>query len=165
VSAAPGDGVVTLVEYGNYECLHCRRAHPFIEALRAEAGDRLRFVYRHFARPADFPNAELAAEAAEAAGAQGRFWEMHDSLFSGGPRLHRAALADHAAALGLDLAAFDAALRDRTFRDPVREGLAEGLERGVRSTPSFFIDGVLHENAWDLDALRDEVLRTAGVSG
>ena len=164
-AAERSEGVVTLVEYGNYECLHCRRAHPVIEALRAEAGDRLRFVYRHFARPADFPNAELAAEAAEAAGAQGRFRAMHDSLFSGEPRLHRAALADHAAALGLDMGAFDAALRERTFRDRVRAGLAEGLERGVRSTPTFFIDGVLHEDAWDLEALRDAVLRTAGVSG
>jgi len=157
------DAPVTLVMYGNYECLHCRRAYPFIQALRAELGDRLRFVYRHFARPADFPNAELAAEAAEAAGAQGKFWAMHDALMSGEPRLHRSALVDHAAALGLDVAAFDEALRERHYRERVRAQLAEGVELGVRSTPAFFIDGVQHPAAWDLDAVRDAVLGEVAV--
>ena len=157
------DAAVTLVMYGNYECLHCRRAHPFIQALREELGGRLRFVYRHFARPADFPNAELAAEAAEAAGEQGRFWAMHDALLSGEPRLHRAALADHALALGLDMRAFDESLRERRHRARVRAQLAEGVELGVRSTPAFFIDGVQHPTAWDLDAVRDAVLERVAV--
>jgi len=157
------DAAVTLEVYGNYECLHCRRAHPFVQALREELGERLHFVYRHFARPADFPNAELAAEAAEAAGAQGKFWEMHDSLLSGEPRLYRAALADHAAALGLDVAAFDEALRERRYRERVRAQLAEGVERGVRSTPALFVDGVQHPAPWDLDAVRDAVLERVTV--
>src|SRR5580704_10028475 len=76
----PAGAPVTLVMYGNYECLHCRRAYPAVSAVRTELGSRLRFVHRHFARAADFPHAELAAEAAEAAARQGKFWDMHEAL-------------------------------------------------------------------------------------
>jgi len=154
----PADAPVTLVEYGNYECLHCRRAYPFVEALRDELGDRLRVVFRHFAPPADFPNAERAAEAAEAAAAQGKFWEMHARLMLGPPALHLAALLAQAADLGLD----DGRVRDEVTGHVhlarVREDLTAGIEAGVTSTPSFFVNGVPHPTAWDLDSDRQSVV-------
>lgn len=154
----PADAPVTLIEYGNYECLHCRRAFPFVEALREEMGDRLRFVYRHFARTADFPNAERAAEVAEAAGAQGKFWEMHERLFAGPTALHLEALLDRAAALGLDANRVRAEVSEHLHRARIREELAGGIDVGVRSTPSFYVNGVPHESAWDLDSVRAAVL-------
>src|SRR5579859_7965349 len=96
----PADAPLTLVEYGDFECPFCARSYPAVKAIRRELGDRLRFVYRHFPRP-EHPHARHAAEASEAAAAQGRFWQMHDTLFE-----HQNALADgdlvgYAAAIGL----------------------------------------------------------------
>src|SRR5688500_4548969 len=123
----PDDARVTLVEYGNYECLHCRRAYPAIEAIRAELGDRLRFVFRHFARVADFPMSERAAEAAEAAGTQGKFWEMHDAIFTGPPLLHAGQLSEHARLIGLDVPRFDAEMASRLHLPRVRADLDSGV--------------------------------------
>ena len=148
------DAPVTVEMYGNHECLHCRRAWPAVEALLAEAGDRVRFVYHHFARPADFPNAELAAEAAEAAAAQGRFWEMHALLMTEAPALHAEVLLASAAALGLDVGRVRAALETRAFRETVRADLALATARGVTRTPTFFVDGEPVAASPDLSALR-----------
>jgi Na+:H+ antiporter, NhaA family len=156
----PADAPVTVEMYGNYECLHCRRAWPAVEALLAELGDAVRFVHRHFARPADFPHAELAAEAAEAAAAEGKFWAMH-ALLMAAPSLHPEVLLASAAALGLDVARVEGALAARTYRDAVRAEHALGFERGVTRTPTFHVDGVPVPPAADLSALRgrlDEVL-------
>ena len=134
----PADAPVTVEMYGNYECLHCRRAWPAVEALLEEVGDGVRFVFHHFARPADFPHAELAAEAAEAAAAEGKFWAMHALLMTEAPSLHPEVLLASAAALG--------------------------LERGVTRTPTFHVDGVPVPPAADLSALRerlDEALAAA----
>jgi protein-disulfide isomerase len=154
----PADAPVTLVAYANYECLHCRRAYPFLEALRAEAGDRLRVVYRHFARPADFPNAEPAARAAEAAALQGRFWEMQHALYTGDPRLRLEDLLRHAQDLGLDLSRFEHDLPTPPLLARVRADLAGGIAAGVRGTPAFFVNGRMHESAWDLESVRRAVL-------
>jgi protein-disulfide isomerase len=156
------DAPVTLIQYGNYECLHCRRAYPFVEGLRDELGDRLRVVFRHFAPPADFPNAERAAEAAEAAAAQGRFWEMHERLMVGPPALHLEALLAQAADLGLDDRRMRAELAEHIHLAQVREDLASGIDVGVTSTPSFFINGVAHPTAWDLDSVRAAVRSASG---
>jgi NhaA family Na+:H+ antiporter len=157
----PADAPVTLVVYANYECLHCRRAYPALEALRERLGDRLRYVYRHFARPADFPNAEPAARAAEAAALQGRFWEMQHALYTGDPRLRLDDLLTHAEHVGLDLARFAHDLPTPRLLARVRGDLAGGLEAGVRSTPAFFVNGRLHEASWDLDRVRADVMREA----
>ena len=146
----------TLVMYGNYECLHCRRIYPEIAAIRQELGDRLRFAYRHFALSADFPHADLAAEAAEAAGAQGKFWEMHEALSLRAPSLVREALLVEAQRLGLDV---EDALEARTYRALVREKTTKALTSGVRSTPTFFVNGEHVEDPWDLDALREALQR------
>jgi protein-disulfide isomerase len=144
----------TLLMYGNYECLHCRRVYPEIAALRQELGERLRFVYRHFALTSDFPHAELAAEAAEAAGAQGRFWDMHEALSLRAPSLHREALLAEAEGLGLDVEQLAGALEARTYRALVHAKTTGALASGVRSTPTFFVNGNYVEDPWDLDGLR-----------
>jgi protein-disulfide isomerase len=140
--------------YGNYECLHCRRAYPEVAAIRADLGSRLRFVYRHYALAADFPHAEMAAEAAEAAGAQGRFWDMHEALSLRAPSLDHHALLAEAARLDLDVARLATDLEDRVYRSLVREKTTSALASGVRSTPTFFVNGNYVEDPWDLDGLR-----------
>jgi Na+:H+ antiporter, NhaA family len=150
----PADAPVTLLMYGNYECLHCRRAYPEVAAIRADLGSQLRFVYRHFAIAADFPHAELAAEAAEAAGAQGRFWDMHEALSLRAPSLVREALLAEAARLGLDLERLTHDLGARAYHGLIRDRTARALACGVRSTPTFFVNGTYVEDPWDLDGLR-----------
>ena len=150
----PADAPVTLLMYGNYECLHCRRAYPEVAAIRTDLGSRLRFVYRHFALTADFPHAELAAEAAEAAGSQGRFWDMHEALSLRAPSLHREALLAEAARLHLDVDRLAADLEARAYRSLVHDKTTRALASGVRSTPTFFVNGNYVEDPWDLDGLR-----------
>jgi protein-disulfide isomerase len=150
-SIGPIDAPVTLLMYGNYECLHCRRAYPAVKALRDELGPRLRFVHRHFANTADFPHAELAAEAAEAAAAQGRFWDMHEALSLHAQFLDASALLDEAARLGFDVRQMAADLQSHRYADVVRARMAAAVESGITATPTFFVNGVA--SPWDLDAL------------
>jgi protein-disulfide isomerase len=157
----PVDAPATLIMYGNYECLHCRRAYPEVAAIRADLGTQLRFVYRHFALSADFPHAELAAEAAEAAGAQGRYWDMHEALSLRAPSLDRAALLAEADRLGLDVQRLAADLDARTFHALVREQTTSALASGVRSTPTFFVNGTYVEDPWDFDGLRSLLERAS----
>ncbi|MFL5464046.1 MAG: DsbA family protein, partial [Gemmatimonadaceae bacterium] len=98
----PASAAITLVEYGDFECPHCRRAHPIVQKVRRHMGDRLRFVFRNFPLSEAHPHAQHAAEAAEAAGAQGRFWEMHDLLFHNQDALEDDDLVNYAAKLGID---------------------------------------------------------------
>jgi protein-disulfide isomerase len=155
----PADAPVTLLMYGNYECLHCRRAYPEVAAIRTELGSRLRFVYRHFALAADFPHADLAAEAAEAAGAQGRFWDMHEALSLRAPSLEREALLREAERLGLNIDQLAEDLATRAYRSLVQEKTTRALASGVRSTPTFFINGHYVDDPWDLDGLRAALQR------
>jgi len=160
----PATAPVTLEMFGNYECLHCRRAHPSVMEIVAAAGDRVRLVYRHLARVADFPNSELAAEAAEAAGEQGQFWAMHELLMTGTPTLHRGVLLSAAEVLGLDLVRFRQALDSHVWRPAVRSDLALGLALGVRGTPAFFVNGDPVAKAWDLDELQAAVERALAAA-
>lgn len=147
------DARVTVVVYGNYECLQCRRAWPALAALPAAFGGAVRVVYRHFARPADFPHAEVAAWAAEAAGAQGQFAAMHEALYSGEPRLFPEALVARAESLGLDVERFVADLEAPATRARVRRDLDDGLAAAVRRTPTIFVDGERVDAVWDEDAV------------
>jgi Na+:H+ antiporter, NhaA family len=157
------DAPLTIEMFGNYECLHCRRAWPAVEALLGELGDRVRFVFHHFARRADFPHAELAAEAAEAAAAQGQFWEMHTLLMTEAPALHAEVLLASAAALGLDVARVRDALEGHAYREAVRADVAHGLARGVARTPTFHVNGEPVPAAADLSALRAAVEEGLGA--
>jgi len=140
---------VTLVEYGDYECPHCGRAYPIVKAVQRSMGDNLRFVFRNFPLTKSHEHAEHAAEMAEAAGEQGKFWEMHDLLFENQKALEDEDLIRYAASLGIDAAWAAAALAQGRFTARVREDFASGVKSGVNGTPTFFIndtryDGLLH---------------------
>ncbi len=149
----PPDAPVTLVEYGDYECPYCGQAHRDLKRLRKVLGAQLAYVYRHFPLSQVHPHALSAAEAAEAAGAQGRFWEMHDMLFENQQRLEPTALLSYAEALGLDLPQFVRDLQEHHFADRIRRDFIDGVRSGVNGTPTFFINGVRHDGGYTFDAL------------
>ncbi len=139
------DAPVTLVEYGDFQCPYCGEAYPVVRALQERFGDQLRFVFRHMPLPDLHPRAPFAAEAAEAASAQGRFWEMHDRLFEHRLELDDSDLREHAEAIGVaDSERFDAELRDGVHAARVEEDYRSGAESGVPSTPRFFVNGIIH---------------------
>ena len=157
----PADAPVTLVEYGDYECPHCGRAYPVVKEVQARLGSRLRFVFRNFPLSESHPHAQHAAEAAEAAGAHGRFWEMHDALFEHQRALDDRHLVEYAAAVGVDRAAFEEALRAHTHKARVREDFSSGVRSGVNGTPTFFINGIRFDDSWDPDTLTDALTAAA----
>ena len=152
-SAGPENAPVTLVEYGDFECPHCGSMEPVLQELRRLAGQNLRFVYRHFPLTSSHPYAEQAAEAAEAAGMQGAFWPMHDTLFAHQDALTTRDLVDYAAALGLDARTVATALANGTYEPNVREDFMSGVRSGVSGTPTFFINGVRYDGDYDLQSL------------
>jgi protein-disulfide isomerase len=160
----PMDAPVTLVEYGDYQCPFCGQAHPIVQALLAQAGDSLRFVFRHFPLHTMHPYAEQAAEAAEAAGAQDQVWQMHDTLYENQDALDFQSLISYASDLGLDVQRFSDDLLGRAYARKVAEDLMSGVRSGVGGTPTFFINGVRHDGSWDLPTLTAAVQRAAGRS-
>jgi NhaA family Na+:H+ antiporter len=159
----PPDARVTLVEYGDYECPHCRQVVPIIVQLRSRFGDRLRYVYRHLPITAQHTNAQLAAEAAEAAAAQGKFWEMHDLLFEHQGELGERELIRYASEIGLDVARFERELAEGVHSDRVREDFDSAMRSGATGTPTFFLNGVRYDGPWDLDSLIAEIEKPLGV--
>jgi|SRR5436190_9164595 len=149
----PDDAPVTLVEFGDFECPHCGRAYPVIKEVQRRLGDQLRFVYRHFPITTIHPHAQLAAEASEAASAQGKFWEMHDMLFENQAALDEDGLVNNAQALELDIRRFVADLRTHRYANEVREDFRSGIYSGVNGTPTFFINGVRYNDRWDPETL------------
>jgi protein-disulfide isomerase len=149
----PAQARVSLVEYGDLECPNCKQAAPIVKLLLQKFPDELRFAFRHFPLEGVHPNAELAAEAAECAGAQGRFWQMHDLLFENQPHLQRDHLVAYAEKLQLDMARFKSELDGRVYQQRVREHVASGNESGVRSTPAFFIDGQIQDVSFGMNQL------------
>ena len=140
----PADAPVTLVEYGDFQCPYCGDAYPVVRELEDRFGESLRFVFRHMPLDDLHPRAPAAALAAEAAGAQGRFWEMHDRLFEHQLELSDEDLRRHAEAIGLDLDRFERDLRDEGLAARVDDDLRSGAGSGVPSTPRFFVNGVIH---------------------
>jgi protein-disulfide isomerase len=144
----PSNAPVTLVEYGDFECPHCGRAHPIVKGVRRYMGENLGFVYRHFPLVEAHPHAESAAEAAEAAGAQGRFWEMHDMLFTHQDALEPEDLVAYAAQLGLDAQRVARELAASVHARKVRDDFRGGIRSGVNGTPTFFINGFRYDGDW-----------------
>ena len=147
------DAPVTLVEYGDFECPYCGRAEPAIRELLAQWGDDLRYVFRHLPLSDVHPWAQLAAEAAEAAGAQGKFWEMYDILLAHQGELTPSSLRGYAQQLGLDVERFADELRRRTYAARVSEDVASADASGVSGTPSFFVNGRRHNGVYDVATL------------
>jgi formate-nitrite transporter family protein len=160
-AVGPADARVTLVEYGDYECPYCGALHPVIEAARKAFGGNLRFVFRHFPLRASHPHALAAAKAAEAAGEQGRFWEMHHRLYQQQTHLEDGDLLEHARAVGLDLARFERELAARAHEVRIREDLASAARSGVGGTPSLFINGELYQGSLDRDDVFAALARAA----
>jgi Na+/H+ antiporter NhaA len=153
----PDDAPVTLVEYGDFECPYCGQAEGAIRELLAAHGDDVRYVWRHLPLTDVHPAAQLAAEASEAAAAQGRFWDMYDTLLAHQDQLAPRDLARHAADLGLDVERFRDELRRREYAARVSEDVASADESGVSGTPTFFINGRRHYGVYDLGALTEAV--------
>ena len=147
------DAAVTLVEYGDYECPYCGAAYPIVKQVQERMGDSLRFVFRNFPITTSHPHAEHAAEAAEEAGVQGRFWEMHDYLYEHQAHLTDPDLHRYAEAVGLDVERFDSDLEQHVNEPRVREDFMSGVRSGVNGTPTFYINGVRHDGAYDAETL------------
>jgi protein-disulfide isomerase len=160
----PADAEVTLVEYGDYECPFCGRAHPVVKELQRRMADRLRYVFRHFPLGQIHPHAEHAAQAAEAAAAQGQFWPMHDTLFEHQRELADEQLIARAEELGLDTNRFERELREGVYAERVRADFLSGIRSGVNGTPTFFINGVRHDASWAVETLLS-ALEEAAASG
>ena len=151
------DAPVTLVEYGDYQCPYCGQAEVVIRELLVSFGDDLRYVWRHLPLNDVHANAQLAAEAAEAAAAQGSFWEMHDCLLDHQDELGPDDLLRHAAALDLDVERLARELRERVHAARIAEDVASADRSGVSGTPTFFINGRRHHGAYDVPTLTAEV--------
>jgi protein-disulfide isomerase len=152
---------VTLVQYGDYECPYCGEAYPIIKEMQARLGGRLRFVFRNFPISTSHPHAEQAAEAAEAADAQGRFWEMHDLLYERQRSLTDHDLHAYADELRLDVERFDKEMAEHVHAPRVHEDFMGGVRSGVNGTPTFYINGVRYDDSYEPDVLLDALERAA----
>jgi len=149
----PHDARVTVVEYGDFECPNCKQAAPGVKLLLDRFAGRIRFVYRHFPLEEVHPHALQAAEAAESAGAQGKFWQMHDLLFDHQDHLKPNQLHGYAERLQLDLARCAAEMKDQVYLQRIREHLQSGHESGVRNTPTFFVGRTIQDVSFGMPAL------------
>jgi protein-disulfide isomerase len=160
----PEDAPITLVQYGDFECPYCGMAYPIIKGAQRRVGDRLRFVFRNFPITTSHPHALHAAETAEAASAQGKFWEMHDLLYEHQRTLDDTHLRQLAEQAGLDMERFDREMADHLHRDRVREDFMSGVRSGVNGTPTFFINGARYDGDWTqghlIRALEEELSGT-----
>ena len=147
------EAAVTLVEYGDFECPYCGQAEPIIRELLTRCGDDLRYVFRHLPLSDVHPHAQMAAEAAEAAGAQGAFWQMHDLLFAHQDALTLPDLRRYAESLDLDVERFSEDLRQRRYASRVSADVASADASGVSGTPTFFVNGRRHHGVYDVAAL------------
>ncbi|MDB5803787.1 MAG: DsbA family protein [Betaproteobacteria bacterium] len=148
---------VTLVEYGDFECPTCKQTAPLLKMLLERRPGRLRVVFRHYPLEGVHPHALLAAQAAEAAAAQGKFWQMHDLLFDNQMHLKIAQLRGYAEQLELDMTRFNAEIGDEVYLQRVREQIEGGNRSNVRATPTVFVNGVIHDTSFGLRALEDAV--------
>jgi protein-disulfide isomerase len=150
----PRKAPVTLSEFADFECPYCGAAYPVVKRLERTFGDRMRFAFFEFPLRIIHPHAELAAEAAEAAGAQGFFWEMHDALFEHQRALSPRDIIRYAAAIEVpDRARFERELGTHVYEPLIDASLALGESLGVEGTPTFFINGMQYEGELTYSAL------------
>jgi protein-disulfide isomerase len=151
------DAKCTLVEYGDYECPHCGHAYPIVKRVQKHFATKLRFVFRNFPLAEMHPHAESAAESAEFAGANGKFWEMHDALFENQEQLGGALYLKLAQQLGLSPQDLRAAVEKREYLARVKEDFSGGVRSGVNGTPTFFINGQRHDASFEYEDLVEAV--------
>jgi protein-disulfide isomerase len=152
-SIGPSTAPITIVEYGDYECPDCLNAVPIIQEARETLGDRLRFVFRHFPRSSIHPHASMAAEAAEAAGDQGKFWEMHQALFEHQKELGELDLGHLALTLGLEIYKFEHSRTFEKHRRRISDDFQSGQRCGVHKTPTLFINRRRYDGPVDSKAI------------
>lgn len=155
----PDSAPVTVIEFGDFECPSCRQAHPAVQLLLSHFAHQVRFVFRHFPLREVHPHAELAAEASEAAGAQGKFWPYAELLFNHQSHLDAGHLDTYAKQLGLDMPRFDNELKDSVYRQRVQEQMEIGRRLTVRATPTFYVNGTFTDVSFGLQQLRDAIER------
>lgn len=156
----PEHAPVTVLEYADFECPTCKQAAPSLKLLLKHFPEQVRIVFRHFPMEEVHPHALAAAEAAEVAGGQGRFWEMHDLLFANQLHLKAPQLRSYAEQLQLDMARYAAEMDDEIYRQRIREHIETGRRSGVRGTPGIFLNGVIHDVSTGLQSLFDKVEAT-----
>jgi len=149
----PRTAPVNLVEYGDYECPYTGQAYPIVKEIQKHLGDKLLFVFRNFPLREIHPRAKHAAEAAEAAAAQGKFWDMHDYLFEHQQALDDNHLLKNAAALGIDTDKFRSEMSGHIYTSMIDRSLGEGIASGVEGTPTFFINGAPYEGEVEVEAM------------
>lgn len=164
------DAAVTLVEYSDFQCPACRSYFPIVQALTGEFGNEVLFAYRHLPLTQIHFNAEAAARAANAAGEQGKFWEMHDMLFQNQPVWASSADAEsifiaYAAGIRLNMEQFNSDFNSEEDLDSLRDAYADALRSGINSTPTFFLNGERIPNPSDLDEFRDVIRGAIEQSG
>lgn len=148
---------VTIVEYGDFECPNCRQAAPAVKLILEHFRGKVRLAWRHFPLEGVHPHALNAALAAEAAGAQGKFWPMHDVLFENQAHLKTNHLRGYARRLELDSARFEADMQEQVYLQRVREQVEGGEKSGARGTPTFFVNGSIQDVSFGMQALRERV--------
>jgi protein-disulfide isomerase len=161
----PASAPLTLVEYGDYECSACMNALPIVQELLRRKGDGLRFAFRHFPQSSIHPHASAAAQAAEAAAAQGKFWEMHETLFRNQQRLGEVDFIHLGLNLGLEIYRFRADMERETVKQRIRVDHESGLASGVRRTPTFFINGRRYDGPLQLEPLVAALEQAGSVEG
>jgi protein-disulfide isomerase len=164
-ASGPATAPVTLLEYGNFECIDCGRAFPVIKEVQELLGDNLRFVFRHFPTEQTHPHALRAAEAAEAAAAQGKFWEMHDELFAHQRFLEDQHLSKYARRIGLDTERFNVDLMENSFLARIQDDFNRALyDEHITGTPTLYINEVRYTRATDRDSILAKI-READTEG
>jgi len=160
-----GEGPLELVLYGDFQCPYCAAAQPILERVLRRLDGRVRFAFRHLPLPDVHPDAVVAAQAAEAAAAQGAFWPMHDRLYAAGGRLAAPDLMRYAAELGLDAERVRAELASGRHAARVARDVAGATALGLRGTPTFFVNGERHDDSFDAGTLVSALERSAVGGG
>jgi len=151
---------ITLVEYGDYECPYTGMAYPIVKELVKQFGnDKISFVFRNFPLNDIHPHAQHAAEAAESAAAQGKFWEFHDYLFEHQKLLDDSHLLEYAKIVGLDIDKFKDDISRHAYAPLIKKSLKGGIDSGVEGTPTFFVNGVRYEDSWNLKTFSETLKR------
>jgi protein-disulfide isomerase len=153
----PESAPVTLIEYGDFECPSCLQAHAALKVMLPHFGKKLRFVFRHYPLREVHPHAEMAAETAEAAGAQGKFWPMYELLFENSQHLKEKHLLDYASRIGLDIPRYQNEMKDHVYLQRVQEHMEGGRQLGIRATPAFYINGEFVDVSFGLQHLHEAI--------